>query len=103
MLDFYRTRGGKTFIEGTVPRLINAISRLAEAIERATNDTQEMVTVDDLEDLLQAMREMETDSPGSMRFTSDVKTMDDAYAAGGHDLIEMVRGLIAGRRDGQVR
>ena len=34
-VDFYQTVGGHRFIEGTVPRLIEAMNRLAEATEKA--------------------------------------------------------------------
>ena len=34
-MDFYSTVGGHRFIEGTVPKLIHSIERLAKAMERA--------------------------------------------------------------------
>jgi len=34
MMDFYNCRGGRQFIDGTVPRAIEAMNRLAKATER---------------------------------------------------------------------
>lgn len=34
MLDFYRSMGGRQFVDGTVPRLATAMDRLAKATER---------------------------------------------------------------------
>jgi len=39
--EFFKTRMGHTFIEGTVPRLIESISRLAKAMERS-NELKEI-------------------------------------------------------------
>ncbi len=33
MLEFYKTRAGRTYFEATLPRLIKAIERLADALE----------------------------------------------------------------------
>lgn len=35
MNDFYRTQGGRHFIDGTVPRLVEALNRLSGALEAA--------------------------------------------------------------------
>lgn len=35
MLDFYKTQGGRRFIDGTVPRLIEVLDRLATAVEKS--------------------------------------------------------------------
>ena len=34
-VDFYQTAGGHRFVEGTVPSLVRAVTRLAKALERA--------------------------------------------------------------------
>lgn len=34
MMDFYRSVGGRQFVDGTVPRAIEAMNRLAKAVER---------------------------------------------------------------------
>ena len=35
VMDFYSTVGGVRFIEGTVPRLVEAVERVAKAMEKA--------------------------------------------------------------------
>ena len=35
MLEFARTIMGKTFFEGTIPRLIKSLERIADALEKA--------------------------------------------------------------------
>ena len=43
-MNFYDTVGGHRFIEGTVPKLVAAVERLADALERA-NELKEKETV----------------------------------------------------------
>ena len=34
MMDFYQSVGGRRFVDGTVPRLIDAMEKLAKAVNR---------------------------------------------------------------------
>ena len=40
MIEFFQTQMGRAFYEGAVPRLIRAVERLANAIEKS-NDLEE--------------------------------------------------------------
>ena len=33
MLDFYRSRAGRTYFEATLPKLVKALERIADALE----------------------------------------------------------------------
>lgn len=44
MLDFYRTRAGKTFFEVTLPALARALERLAIAVEVNNELLKERIT-----------------------------------------------------------
>jgi len=37
MLDFYKTGGGRKFFDGTIPRLIDVLERVAVALEENNN------------------------------------------------------------------
>ena len=34
MIDFYRTPGGRRFIDGTIPDLVRQVQRVADALDR---------------------------------------------------------------------
>lgn len=38
MIEFFKTQMGRAFYEGAVPRLIRAVERLADAVEKANED-----------------------------------------------------------------
>ena len=40
MVEFFQTRMGQIFYEGTVPRMVRALERIANALERA-NELEE--------------------------------------------------------------
>ena len=42
MLDFYRTRAGRTYFESTLPRIAKALERIADSLEKEiTENSQE--------------------------------------------------------------